>query len=80
MEEARVDIPFLGPEEKVVGHAYLTVDGEIVFAPHSGASEVVLVEAQSGTKGPWAVRLRPAARAPIKSRAKINPAGSLQST
>jgi hypothetical protein len=58
MEETRLDIPFLGPEEKVVGHAYLTADGEIVFAPHSSATEVVLVEAQAGAKGPWAVRLR----------------------
>jgi hypothetical protein len=66
MEEARLNIPFLCSDEKVVGHAYLTADGEIVFAPHSGAIEVVLIKAQAGTKGPWAVRLRP----PVRVRTK----------
>ena len=66
MEDARFDIPFLDPEEKVVGYAYLTPDGEIVFTPHSGATEVVLVAAQAGAKGPWAVRLRP----PVRVRTK----------
>jgi hypothetical protein len=66
MDETKLRLSFLGPEEKVVGYAYLTADGEIVFAPHSGATEVVLVEAQSGVIGPWAVRLRP----PIQGRTK----------
>ena len=59
MEENDPDIPLLQPEDKVVGTAYLTPDGEIVFTPHGGAIEVVLVEPQPGSSGPWAVRLRP---------------------
>jgi hypothetical protein len=60
MEEARFDIPILQPGEKIIGHAYVTEEGEIVFSPHSGAREVVLVEARAGSSGPWAVRLQPA--------------------
>jgi hypothetical protein len=66
MEETKRDIPFLQAEEKVVRHAYLTQDGEIVFAPHFGATEVVLVEARPGASGPCAVRLRPPVRAKVK--------------
>jgi hypothetical protein len=60
MEETKVDIPILQPGEKIIGHAYVTEEGEIVFAPRSGARDVVLVEAQAGSSGPWAVRLQPA--------------------
>ena len=63
MEEIKLDIPILQPGEKIIGHAYVTEEGEIVFTPHSGAREVVLVEARAGSSGPWAVRLRPALRA-----------------
>jgi len=59
MEEDKFDIPILQPGEKVIGHAYVTEEGEIVFSPHSGAREVVLVEARSGSSGAWAVRLQP---------------------
>jgi hypothetical protein len=58
------NIPFLRPGEKVVGIAYLTEDEEIVFAPHHDTTLVVLVEAQPGSSGPWAVRLRPPTRVP----------------
>ena len=58
--EENPDIPFLQPGEKIIGHAYVTGEGEIVFTPHSGTREVVLVEAAPGSSGPWAVRLRPA--------------------
>jgi hypothetical protein len=58
MEEIS-QIPFLRPDERVIGQAYLTQDQEIVFAPHSGAIEVVLVAPEPGYSGPWAVRLRP---------------------
>ena len=60
MGETKLVIPILQPGEKVVGSAYLTQEGEIVFSPHQGAAEVVLVEPQAGSSGPWAVRLRPA--------------------
>ena len=63
MEEARFDIPILQPGEKIIGHAYVTEEGEIVFSPHSGAREVVLVEARAGSSGPRAVRLQSALRA-----------------
>jgi hypothetical protein len=63
MEETRLDLPVLQPGEKIIGHAYVTEDGEIVFTPHTGAREVVLVEALPGSSGPWAVRLRPDRRA-----------------
>jgi hypothetical protein len=63
MEETKPDIPVLRPGEKIIGHAYVTEDGEIVFTPHSGAREVVLVEVPAGSSGPWAVRLRAALRA-----------------
>jgi hypothetical protein len=63
MEETKLDIPILQPGEKIIGHAYVTEEEEIVFTPHSGAREVVLVEARAGSTGPWAVRLQPALRA-----------------
>jgi hypothetical protein len=63
MEQTKLDIPFLKPGEKVVGRAYLTEDGEIVFTPHTRATEVVLVEPQAGSSGPWAVRLPTTVRA-----------------
>jgi len=63
MEESKLDIPILQPGEKIIGHAYVTDEGEIVFTPHSGTREVVLVEARAGSSGPWAVRLQPALRA-----------------
>ncbi len=58
MQESKLDIPVLKPDEKVIGVAYLTEDDEIVFAPHPGATEVVLVEPQAESSGPWAVRRR----------------------
>ena len=61
MENLKPDIPFLRPGEKVIGVAYLTEDQEIVFTPHSNTTEVVLVEVQSESSGPWAVRIRPPA-------------------
>ena len=63
MEESKLDIPILQPGEKIIGHAYVTDEGEIVFTPHSGTREVVLVEARAGSSGPWAVRFQPALRA-----------------
>ena len=63
MEDTKLDIPILQPGEKIIGRAYLTEEAEIVFSPHSGAREVVLVEARAGSSGPWAVRLQPALRA-----------------
>jgi hypothetical protein len=36
--------PLLQPGEKVIGTAYLTEDGEIVFSPHADAIGVVLIE------------------------------------
>lgn len=62
MENVKPDVPVLRPEEKVIGLAYLTEDGEIVLSPHRNTTEVVLVEPQAGSSGPWAVRLRPARR------------------
>jgi hypothetical protein len=63
LEHTKLDIPILQPGEKIIGHAYVTEEGEIVFTPpHSGAKEVVLIEARAGSSGPWAVRLRPALR------------------
>ncbi len=62
MEGNKLDIPELQPDEKVIGPAYLTPDGEIVFAHAPGVVEVVLVEPQPGVSGPWAVRVRPRAR------------------
>ncbi len=59
MEEPKPNIPFLRPGEKVLGVAYLTQDEEILYTPHSNTTEVVLVEAEPGASGPWAVRLRP---------------------
>jgi hypothetical protein len=59
MEEAKFDIPILQPGEKIIGHAYVTEEGEVVFSPHSGAREVVLVEARAGSSGAWGVRLQP---------------------
>jgi hypothetical protein len=63
LEQTKLDIPMLQPGEKIIGHAYVTDEGEIVFTPHSGAREVVLVKAPAGSSGPWAVRLQPALRA-----------------
>jgi hypothetical protein len=63
MEETELDLPVLQPGEKIIGHAYVTEEGEIVFTPHTRAREVVLVEALPGSSGPWGVRLRPARRA-----------------
>ena len=62
MEETKLDIPTLQPGEKIIGRAFVTEEGEIVFTPHSGAREVVLVEARAASD-PWAVRLLPAGRA-----------------
>ena len=62
MEETKLDIPILQPGERIIDHAYVTEEGEIVFTPHSGAREVVLVEARAGSSGPSAVRLQPAFR------------------
>jgi hypothetical protein len=59
MEETKLDLPLLRPGEKIIGHAYITEDAEIVFTPHTGTREVVLVEALPGSSGPWAVRLQP---------------------
>jgi hypothetical protein len=61
MDKAKPDIPFLRPGEKVIRIAYLTEEQEIIFAPHSNTTEVVLVEVQSESSGPWAVRIRPPA-------------------
>ena len=60
MAESDLDIRILQPGEKIVGIAYLTADGEIVFSRHPDMIEVVLVEAQPGSTGPWAVRRRAA--------------------
>jgi hypothetical protein len=69
MEAAtNLDIRVLQPGEKVIGHAYVTEDGEIVFTPRSGAKEVVLVEPLAGSSGLWAVRLRPAVCARVAGR------------
>jgi hypothetical protein len=62
LEQTKVDIPILQPGEKIIGHAYVTEEGEIVFAPRGSTRDVVLVEAQAGSSGPWAVRLQPALR------------------
>jgi hypothetical protein len=55
-------IPVLQPGEKVIGSAYLTEDGEIVFTSHRNSIEVALVEPKKGSSGPWAVRLKPPAQ------------------
>ncbi len=60
MDKVEPNLPILRPEEKVIGTAYVTEDGEIVFTRHSNTTEVVLVAAQPGVSGPWAVRVRPA--------------------
>jgi len=62
MEQAEIEIALLQPGEKIIGSAYLTRDGEIVFSPHAGALDVVLVEPPPGSSGPWAIRRRPPAR------------------
>ena len=69
MDATQRSIPVLQPEEKVIGSAYLTQDGEIVFTYHSDSLEVVLVEPQVVSLGPWAVRLRPLAHARAGSAA-----------
>ena len=63
--ETTLEIPVLQPGEKVVGSAYLTQDGEIVFTYQHDTTEVVLVKPESKSSGPWAVRLRP----PLRARA-----------
>ncbi len=68
MEKLELNIPVLQPGEKVLGIAYLTPDEEILFKPHHDATEVVLVEAQPGSTGPWAVRLKPPERATRRSK------------
>ena len=60
--ENELDIPVLQPGEKVIGSAYLTQDGEIVFTPRRDAIAVILVEVKPGASGPWAVRVRPRKR------------------
>jgi len=62
VETTPVGIPVLQPDEKVIGSAYLTQDGEIVLTYCPDSLEVVLVDPQAGSSGPWAVRLRPAER------------------
>jgi hypothetical protein len=59
MEQITARIPFLRPDERIIGQAYLTDDEEIVFTPQSGTIDVVLIAPESGTSGPWAVRIRP---------------------
>jgi hypothetical protein len=59
MEGTAIEVALLQPGEKVLGSAYLTQDGEIVFSPHAGAIEVVLIEPESDSSGPWAIRRRP---------------------
>ena len=59
METTELEIPLLQPGEKVIGTAYLTQDGEIVFSPHADAVNVVLIEPPAGSSGPWAIRRRP---------------------
>lgn len=61
MQETRPDLQILTPDEKVIGVAYITEDDEIIFTHHPGATEVILVEPQPGSSGPWAVRRRPPA-------------------
>ena len=58
-ETSRPTIPVLQPGERIVGSAYLTQDGEIVFTSHRDSIAVVLVGPKAGSSGPWAVRLRP---------------------
>lgn len=65
MEQTKPDIPQLESGEKILGIAYLTPDEEVIFTPHSGAIEVLLVEPRSGASGPWAIRLRPPIKAPL---------------
>ena len=57
--ETLLDIPVLEPEEKVIGSAYLTQDGEIVFNYQHDTTEVLLVKPKKASAGPWAVRQRP---------------------
>jgi len=59
MQTTEMEVALLQPGEKVIGTAYLTPDGEIVFSPHPGALEVVLVEPQGESSGPWVIRRRP---------------------
>ena len=58
----RPAIPVLQPGEKVIGSAYLTLEGEIEFTGHRDSIEVALIEPKEGCSGPWAVRLRPPAQ------------------
>lgn len=58
MDQTKPDIPFLQPDERIIGHAYLTEEEEIVFTPRSRAIEVVLVAPEPGSSGPWAVRVK----------------------
>ena len=59
MEATELEIPLLQPGEKVIGIAYLSQDGEIVFSPHADAVGIVLTEPPGGSSGPWAIRRRP---------------------
>ena len=66
MDETKVEIPLLQSEEKVVGSAFLTQDEEVIFTPHPDTIEVVLVQPQPGSSGPWAVRRRPPKRSTLR--------------
>ena len=61
MVGAAIEVALLQPGEKVLGSAYLTRHGEIVFSPHAGALEVVPIEPESDSSGPWAIGRRPPA-------------------
>jgi len=65
MEETKLEIPLLQSGEKVIGAAFLTQDGEVIFTSHPDAIEVVLVQPQPGCSGPWAVRRRPPKRSTL---------------
>jgi len=69
METRQESIPVLQPGEKIIGSAYLTADGEIVFDYHPDSLEVALVEPQAGCSGPWAIRLRPQRRMKVSGAA-----------
>jgi len=51
MEGTAIEVALLQPGEKVVGSAYLTQDGEIVFSPHADAIDSSpLVARSAGTE------------------------------
>jgi len=62
MEATKIEVALLQPGENVIGSAYLTQEGEIVFSPHPDAIDVVLIEPPAGSSGPWVIRRRPPAR------------------